>query len=308
MDNISPDSLQNKPHYTYTLAYPESMGGAVFYIGKGVGKRIHEHEGEARRGVKSHKCNIIRKIWTNDEQVVKTKLAFFETHEEACLYEIALIFFFEGLVNLTYGGDGAPGVVPSEETLRKRSIALKGRAVSVEHRRRISESRKGKKGHPMSEETQRKIHESNIGRVFSEETRRKISEAHKGRTITAEHRQKLSEANKRRSPATSETRARMSASLKGRTLPAPSEEHRRKNSDAHKGKIHSEETRRKMSEANKGKHFSEEHRRKLSEKAKLREAQKQAMRHDLGNKSITGEPEPQSLVDSSSYPQESDGQ
>lgn len=299
MDSISPDSLQNKPHYIYTLAYPESMGGAVFYIGKGVGKRIHEHEGEARRGVKSHKCNIIRKIWTNDDQVVKTKLAFFETHEEACLYEIALIFFMDGLVNLTYGGDGAPGAVPSEETLLKRSMALKGRAVSAEHRRKISESRKGRKGHPMSEETQRKIYESNLGRVFSEETRRKISEAHKGRTFTAEHRQKLSEANTRRRPATPETRAKMSAGLKGRTVPRHSEEHRRKNSEAHKGKIHSEETRHKMSEANKGKQFSEEHRGKLSEKAKRREAQKRAMRHDRANESITGKPEPQSLVSSS---------
>lgn len=298
MDSISPNSLQNKPHYTYTLAYPESIGGAVFYIGKGVGKRIHEHEGEARRGVKSHKCNLIRKIWTNGEQVVKTKLAFFETHEEACLYEIALIFFMDGLVNLTYGGDGTQGAVPSQETLRKRSIALKGRAVSVAHRRKISEARKGKKGHPISEETHRKIHESNVGRVFSEETRHKISEATKGRIFTAEHRQKLSEANNRRRPATPETRAKMSASLKGRTVPPPSVEHRRKNSEAHKGKIHSEATRQKMSEANKGKQFSEEHRRKLSEKAKQREAHKRAMRYDWANESITDKPESQSLVSS----------
>jgi len=47
-----------------------------------------------------------------------------------------------------------------------------------------------------------------------------------------------------------------------------SEETRRKQSEAKKGKSHSEETRRKCSEANKGKSPSEETRRKLSEKNK----------------------------------------
>ena len=34
-------------HYVYTYAYPESMGGYIFYIGKGKGKRIDAHEHEA---------------------------------------------------------------------------------------------------------------------------------------------------------------------------------------------------------------------------------------------------------------------
>ena len=46
---------------------------------------------------------------------------------------------------------------------------------------------------------------------------------------------------------------------------SPSEETRRKMSEAHKGKKLSEEHRRKISEAHKDKTFSEEHRRKLSE-------------------------------------------
>jgi hypothetical protein len=47
-----------------------------------------------------------------------------------------------------------------------------------------------------------------------------------------------------------------------------SEETRRKNGEAHRGKVLSEETKRKLSEANKGKVFSEETRRKLSEAQK----------------------------------------
>lgn len=44
-----------------------------------------------------------------------------------------------------------------------------------------------------------------------------------------------------------------------------SEEHKRKISEAEKGRHLSEEWKRKISEANKGKHLSEEHKRKLSE-------------------------------------------
>ncbi len=75
------------------------------------------------------------------------------------------------------------------------------------------------KGHPgyftghHSEESKRKISESNRGKRRSEETRRKMSKANKGKHL--------------------------------------SEEHKRKISEAHKGNRHSEETKRKMSEARK---------------------------------------------------------
>jgi hypothetical protein len=31
-------------YYVYTLSYPEEMGGAVFYVGKGSGNRLFLHE------------------------------------------------------------------------------------------------------------------------------------------------------------------------------------------------------------------------------------------------------------------------
>jgi hypothetical protein len=48
----------------------------------------------------------------------------------------------------------------------------------------------------MTVEHRRKISESNKGRQFSEETRKKISEALTGRKLTANHKEKLSEAHK----------------------------------------------------------------------------------------------------------------
>ena len=90
----------------------------------------------------------------------------------------------------------------------------------------------------MSEETRRKMSESNKGLKRSDESRRKMSEAHKGHIVSEETRIKISEANKGRT-----------SPMKGRTL---SEEHRRKLSEALKGRKHepfTEESRIKLSAA-----------------------------------------------------------
>ncbi len=206
MNIVSSRLPQNKPHYVYVLAYPESMSGKVFYVGKGIRDRIDVHEREAHKGKKSPKCSIIRKIWRHDEKVAKKILAYFATHEEACMYEIALIFFMDELTNLTHGGDGSLGITHSEEARRKMSKSHKGRLGrphSEEARQRLSESHKGK--HP-SEETRAKMREAQKGRVppsakgriVSEETRQKQRESHKGQKHSEETRRKMCEAQKLR--------------------------------------------------------------------------------------------------------------
>ena len=61
----------------------------------------------------------------------------------------------------------------------------KKRTFSTEHRKNLSEAKKGKKnpnyGKTPSEEAKRKISEAGKGKIFSEETRRKISEAMSGK-------------------------------------------------------------------------------------------------------------------------------
>ena len=77
----------------------------------------------------------------------------------------------------------------TEETIRKMSEAKKGKPLSEEHKRNISEARKGEK-HPFygknhTDETKRKMSEAKkgnqpwLGRTHSDETKRKISEAMK---------------------------------------------------------------------------------------------------------------------------------
>src|SRR6266568_1983834 len=298
MDSIP----QDKPHYTYILYYPDdypdsAKAGTAFYVGKGSRHRkgtdrIDDHERQARRGAKSHKCNIIRKIWFHDGQVVKKKVGYFKTHDEACMHEIALIFFMRGyehLTNLTLGGDGVMGLKHTEETRQKLSRAgkgrpgwnkgisgmwkhseeskshmseiMKGRPRSEEYRRHISESQKGKK---RSEETIRRMTEVNRriaekkrglpGKPHSEETRRKIGESGKGRIPP-----------NKGIPMSAELRYKAGNGNRGRKQ---SDEEIAKRVASNTGRKRPPETGRKISEAKKGQSVSEETRNKLREKRK----------------------------------------
>jgi group I intron endonuclease len=112
---------------------------------------------------------------------------------------------------------------------------MRGRIMSAETRRRVSEAHKGNK--------------YCLGKKPSEETRRKLSEAMKRRPppepISEETRYRLSESHKRKSPSP-ETRAKLSAINKGKKL---TPEHRAKIGSSNSGKIASIEARRKMSES-----------------------------------------------------------
>ena len=212
-----------------------------------IGISIHEPE---KRRIKQHLSGHGNRIIAKAVKKYGKDAFTYEILEDSVFpellpdLEVAYIANFKTVAphgyNLNSGGDHA---IPSEETCRK-----------------ISESKKGKKGKSHSEATRRKMSESRkgekhhfYGKKFSEEYRRKMSEAHKG---------------KKRKPHSEETRRKISEGNRGKTI---SPEHRRKMSEANKGKKLSAEHRRKLSEARKGeknhhfgKKFSEEHRRKIS--------------------------------------------
>jgi hypothetical protein len=263
------------PYYVYTLAYPESMEGYVFYIGKGMNGRIDDHEKQARNGFHSHKCHTIRKIWEAGFQVSKQKIAYFETEVEALQYEAALIFFMRGyghLTNLADGGKGSSGWTPNEEQLRRMSNAHKRSPLAIQQLQRLHNSLKGIKRPPelFSEEWRQKKSESQKGKKLSEETRRKMSEAHKGRASHSEEtRRKIGEANKKR-VWTDEARRKIGEASSKRLKGKP-------------GIPHTEETKRKLSEAAKKRTYSEETRRKMSEAQKRRQATIRAAKELGGN-------------------------
>ena len=89
-------------YYTYLLMRPD---GSVFYVGKGQDNRIDQHELEAKKGIQSEKCDVIRAIWEQGGEIIKQKVGFFDKEEDAHALEMALIDFFgnEKLTNKTKG-------------------------------------------------------------------------------------------------------------------------------------------------------------------------------------------------------------
>src|SRR5258708_37431663 len=86
--NTIPQDNTKYEYYVYTLAKPD---GTVFYVGKGKGHRITQHEYDARKGIQSAKCDVIREIWATGGEVTKTKHGEFVKESDALSYESYLI-------------------------------------------------------------------------------------------------------------------------------------------------------------------------------------------------------------------------
>lgn len=93
------------------------------------------------------------------------------------------------------------GRVRAEDVCQRISEGLKGKSKSLEHRLNMSRSRKGKVGHPHTEEHKKFVSRIHTGRIVSEVTRQKIRENWKIRRLI---------------PLSDETRKRKSAAAKGR--------------------------------------------------------------------------------------------
>jgi len=91
-------------YYVYALIDPRT--NAPFYIGKGQGKRLYQHEVEARRGTSSKKCARIRAIWDGGLEVIKVKIREFSDEDAAYEFEKARIAEIgpANLTNATLGG------------------------------------------------------------------------------------------------------------------------------------------------------------------------------------------------------------
>lgn len=183
-------------YYVYQL---KSSDGLIFYIGKGSGRRMYKHLQIAMGS------SIVRnrnpKLYNKISSIIKKggyvipEIIFENFDENICLQkEIELIknIGLKNLCNLTDGGEGTSGYKLSDETKRKMSESKKGkkRFFSKEHCKKLSESLKGHKGYYK-------------GKKLSEETKLKMSIAHKGKSFSTEHRQKISIGNKGKKHKTS---------------------------------------------------------------------------------------------------------
>lgn len=194
----------------------ELSNGRPFYCGKTVGspaKRFCKHRSDARR-----KPDTLIAKWLKlcgefvQVRVMETVNASDDWCERESAWISTIHLLHPGGANVTSGGQGAPGYIPSLATRAKRSASLMGRVFSPEHRAKIGIASRNR-----DPEVYAKIGASQRYRTTSPETRAKISAAGTGKKKSEETRARMVAAAKNRSL---ERYAKTGAKLKGRVFSA----------------------------------------------------------------------------------------
>lgn len=149
--------------YAHRTLTPRRMGD-VFYIGKGRAKRAWSKKGRSaywKRTVEKYGYAV---------DILADGLS------EQAAFDLEKSFIAvcgrKSLCNMTDGGEGSSGYVPSDEARAKISAGNKGRSPSDTHRQKISAA---KKGHAVSASTRAKIGAASKGRLPSAEHVLKMS-------------------------------------------------------------------------------------------------------------------------------------
>jgi hypothetical protein len=197
----------DKNFYVYGLFDPKK--DKPFYIGKGTGRRYTSHFEPSRlkQERKSLKAKIYLKI-INEGNLPISKILFNNlTEDEAFLKERELIAKYgridKGsgcLANHTDGGEGVAGIILQEDSIIKRSNALKDVPRPLYVRKKISETLKGR---IRSKETLEKISKAKAGKIYPN-----VIEANKKNAI-----------KRKGIPRTEEVKLKLSLSQKGRIVP-----------------------------------------------------------------------------------------
>lgn len=194
----------------YALSDPRT--GTIRYVGvtfRGK-RRFNEHLSRAVTGGRTHRDCWIRSLITAG---VRPAYAILETgygdgwQDREC-YWIARHRAIGNLTNLTDGGDGTPGCIPTPELRRKWSAMRAGVPYAPGRRPAML-------GRRHTPEAREKIRLAGLGRRHTVESRAKLSAAHSGKTLSPEHLEKLAAA-KRGKVLTDEHKRRIAASTKNR--------------------------------------------------------------------------------------------
>ena len=214
-------------HYTY-YSYEEWGRG---YFGSRTCKCLPEEDIKYFGSFKDKTFKPSLKIILKDD---------YATREEAYADEIILQEYYKVVENPHFANRAYQ---TSTGFSRKGSVPWnKGIPRDPEIIKKMSNARLGKpphnKGKKMSEDQRKKLSDSCKGRKVSEKTKEKISKAFKGRILSEEHKRKIGESNRGKPRQTKEGLERL-----------------RKLQEERKGKLrkpHSLESRMKMSESAKG--------------------------------------------------------
>ena len=187
--------------------YKHTFPNNKVYIG------ITQQEPEKRckngLGYDAHQTLMKRAIKKYGWQNIKHEILFKKlTKEQACKKEIELITLYDSTnkqkgYNVSSGGEGTVGVKPTIESKEKNRIAHLGKKASLETRKKISESNRGKHNKKRNEEQKRKISEATKKAMQNPELRKRLSETHSGKNhrnygkhLSDETKKKISESKK----------------------------------------------------------------------------------------------------------------
>lgn len=94
-----------KKWYVYLLCDPDTE--EPFYVGKGTGNRMYQHERLWRSENNPRKIQIIKNIQARGKEVLKKKIAEFEREQDAYIYEWSTILTYHD--RITNSTDGVKG-------------------------------------------------------------------------------------------------------------------------------------------------------------------------------------------------------
>ena len=169
----------------------ENTQNGHLYIGSSshLSHRRKAHFSHLRRGI--HHSSYLQHAYDKyGKEVFKFSILLLCEPFELMRYEQSLIDVMHPEYNINLVAETNLGSKRSPEFCAKISAIHKGKIVSEETRKKLSDSRKGKPttlgmtGRVTSEETKLKISNALKGRIMSEETRKKMSIAQKGRAHT----------------------------------------------------------------------------------------------------------------------------
>jgi len=199
--------IEDRSFYVYIHTRLDT--GAVFYVGKGKKRR-------AWNASPFHRSEHWQRIVAKAGGFSVLFQSQFLSEKEAFDLEIKTIHALKAsgvrLCNQTNGGEGASGWVPSEECKRKIGNAHRGKTISNDVRKKISESVRA------------------CGYIHSEETRKRMSKARLGKknALGYKHTQEWKQAaskrlmgNKSRTGQTRSASERKMVSLAMRGKPQP---------------------------------------------------------------------------------------
>lgn len=152
--------------------------------------------------------------------------AFYFEILELCVYEKDLILKLENdwisklnskingynIADASFG-DTLTNHPRKQEIIDAWSKQRKGRKLSLEWRKALSESTKGR---PLTKEHISKIRFANTGKTHSEESKQKMSNSHKGKILSDSHKANMRQSAKTRPKVSHKTRQRISQALKGK--------------------------------------------------------------------------------------------